>query len=393
MEVYILLKVVNKILKKNYIHYDIEGYNTVLVNPIISAGKDLNKNISEKIADTGSNTGNLLFAEGIKEQIHYEQELWVLDKIDSNIKKPVAIMPSANFIINGSDNWILNCKRFLENNNCPITLAGLGAQSSKELNTPGKLVEALAPAKKEYFKLVSERAVTIGIRGEFTAECLELMGIKNYRIIGCPSFYKHLGGRYPRLHRPSLESTQMTVTTGTVLESRILEMGMKLKSIWLMQMMTEMPKSAFEDETISPIWVERRFPELSYSLEEYSKYLKEQSRIFFRLNDWNQYYKQENIKFAYGSRFHGNMAAIRNGVPALWIVHDSRTAELVETLHLPHIAIEKFGEIKDAEEMLEYCDYSDMYKNYRKLCNNYVDFLEENHISHRFYKKSRWGSV
>ena len=157
--------------------------------------------------------------------------------------------------------------------------------------------------------------------------------------------------------------------------------------------MTEMPKSAFEDETISPIWVERRFPELSYSLEEYSKYLKKQSRIFFRLNDWNQYYKQENIKFAYGSRFHGNMAAIRNGVPALWIVHDSRTAELVETLHLPHIAIEKFGEIKDAEEMLEYCDYSDMYESYRKLCNNYVDFLEENHISHRFYKKSRWGSV
>lgn len=379
-----MLKVINKIIKKNYIHYDNEGYNTVLVNPIISAGIELNKSISEKIADTGNNTGNLLFVEGIKEQIYFEQELWVLDKINNNIKKPVAIMPSANFIINGSDNWILSCKKFLENNDCPITLAGLGAQSSKKLNTPKKLVEALTSTKKEYFKMVSERAVTIGVRGEFTAECLELMGIKNYRIIGCPSFFKYINGRYPKLQRPSLECTQMTVTTGNALESRILEMGIKLNSIWLMQMMTEMPKSAFENETISAIWVNRRFPDLRCSLEEYSKYLKEQSRIFFRLNDWNQYYKQENVKFAYGSRFHGNMAAIRNGVPALWIAHDSRTTELVKTLHLPYITIEKFAEIKNAEELLDYCDYSDMYKSYRSLCNNYVEFLEENHISHRF---------
>lgn len=36
---------------------------------------------------------------------------------------------------------------------------------------------------------MSERTNTIGVRGAFTAECLDLMGIHNYRIIGCPSMF------------------------------------------------------------------------------------------------------------------------------------------------------------------------------------------------------------
>ena len=218
----------------------------------------------------------------------------------------------------------------------------------------------------------------------FTAECLELLGVHNYRIIGCPSFYKYLNGRFPKLPRPGLERTQITVTTGTPLESRILEMGIRLNSVWLMQMMTEMPKSAFEGETISPVWVERRFPGLKVGLDEYSRYLRSRSRMFFTIDSWNRYYGEENITFSFGSRFHGNMASIRNGVPALWITHDSRTTELAKALHVPYITIQRFADIRNPEEMLELCDYSEMYAHYRELCINYIAFLEENHISHRF---------
>lgn len=374
-------------LDRTGVHRDKEGYHTVLINPILSAGKDLSKPIIDKVADTGNNTGNLMFAEGIKEQICYEKEIWIRGEGVEGVEKPTAIMPSANFIIHGGDDFVAGCMEFLEKNDCPTTLAGLGAQSTKELNTPAKLVEVLTPLKKKYFKAVAERATSLGIRGEFTAECLELMGIHNYRIIGCPSFYKHLNGKYTPLPKPTLERTQMTVTTGTPSETRILEMGIQLKSIWLMQMMTEMPKSAFENETISPVWVDRRFPELQVSLEEYSAYMKKYARMFFRLDDWNQYYKDEKITFAYGSRFHGNMSAIRNGVPALWIVHDSRTTELAKALHVPYMTIEQFTKLKHPEEMLEYCDYSDLYANYNALCKNYIAFLEENHISHRFRVK------
>ena len=371
-------------LDRHGVHRDPEGYRTVLINPVISAGKYPEKNITDKLADAGNNTGNIMFAEGIKEQISYVKEMWLLGSNTRDVVKPAAIMPSANFIIHGGDGFIENCKQFLLDNDCPVTLAGLGAQSTPELNTPQKLVDVLTPLKKEYFKMVAERAVSLGVRGEFTAECLELMGIHNYRIIGCPSFYKHLGGIYPELPTPTLERTQMTVTPGNVGETRILEQGIKLNSVWLMQMMTEMPKSAFENETLSPVWVDRRFPQLQVSLEEFGQYMKGNAKMFFKLEEWNHYYEEEGITFSFGSRFHGNMASIRNGVPALWIVHDSRTTELAETLHVPHITIEQFSEMKEPEEMLEHCVYDDMYANYRSLCKNYVEFLEENHISHRF---------
>lgn len=373
---------------KNKIHHDPEGYTTVLVNPIISAGKNMRQLIAGKIADTGSNTGNIMFAEGVKEQIVYAKEIWLAGEGVEGVDKPAVIMPSANFIIHGDDGFINHCKNFLDNNDGPVTLAGLGAQSTNELNTPAKLMEVVSPAKKNYFKMVAERAVTLGIRGEFTAECLEILGIHNYRIIGCPSFYKYLNGKFPKLPTPTLDKTQITVTTGSVAESRILEMGMKLNSFWLMQMMTEMPKSAFENETVSPVWVERRFPELNVSLEEYTKYLRSRTCIFFNMKDWNQFYKDEGITFSFGSRFHGNMASIRNGVPALWIVHDSRTKELANTLHVPHITVEQFMEIKEPEELLAFCDYEDMYSHYKQLSQNYVQFLEENHISHRFHIKA-----
>lgn len=371
-------------VRRPYVHKDNAGYHTVLVNPLMSAGKDLTKNITDKLIDTGNNTGNLMFSVGIREQLSYEKEIWVKGDTIEDVEKPAAIIPSANFIIKGGDEFIQACTEFLQNTDCPVTMAGLGAQGTAELNTPAKLVEALSPVKIAYFKMLSERAVSIGVRGEFTAECLAEMGVHNVRIIGCPSFYKHLDGVYPKLPSPTLDKTQITVTTGRPEESRLLEMGIKLNSIWMMQMMTEMPKSAFENETISPVWVERRFPGLNVSLEEYSHFLKNNSRMFFRLEDWNSFYQEEGITFAFGSRFHGNMAAIRNGVPALWIVHDSRTTELAKALHVPFIRIEDFVQIENPEELLQYCDYSDLYANYKSLCKNYVEFLEENHISHKF---------
>ena len=64
------------------------------------------------------------------------------------------------------------------------------------------------------------------------------------------------------------------------------------------------------------------------------------------------------------------MEALRNGIPALWITHDSRTAELTKYLHLPNISISDISKIKNLEELLEYCDYTDLKNNYMSLCEN-----------------------
>mgnify|MGYP002249907294 CR=1 FL=1 len=57
---------------------------------------------------------------------------------------------------------------------------------------------------KKFFNKMSEKATSIGVRGEFTAECLSLLGVHNIRIIGCPSFYKYLDGNIPTISQPSV---------------------------------------------------------------------------------------------------------------------------------------------------------------------------------------------
>lgn len=65
-------------------------------------------------------------------------------------------------------------------------------------------------------------------------------------------------------------------------------------------------------------------------------------------NSWNDFYKKENVTFAFGISFHGNMEALRNGVTVLWITHDSRTEELTNYLHLSSIKL--FESIKGSEK-------------------------------------------
>ena len=115
-----------------------------------------------------------------------------------------------------------------------------------------------------------------------------------------------------------------------------------------------------------------------------SDYHGRKSRIFFDIEEWNNFYQAENIGFAFGTRFHGNMCALRNGIPSVWITHDTRTRELTEFLHLPKIDINEFAKMKYIEEIFDACDYSETQKFYKRLLDNYISYLDENNISHCF---------
>lgn len=63
-----------------------------------------------------------------------------------------------------------------------------------------------------------------------TAECLDLMGIHNYRIIGCPSMFVNLNGILPSIGRPTCGKYQITITPGnSYLKTKLLQLGMREK--------------------------------------------------------------------------------------------------------------------------------------------------------------------
>ena len=168
------------------------------------------------------------------------------------------------------------------------------------------------------------------------------------------------------------------------MESKIIDLGIQHNDQWIMQMMTEHPETAFEGKDLSDDAFVRAFPKLNASKEQLVQFMRTNAHMFFSYKDWCEFLQQNEISFSYGSRFHGNMCSLRNGVPSLWITHDSRTSELINTLHLPSINYEQLEQVKCVEELVEFCNYDDFNKNYRRLTENYVEFLNENGLSHKF---------
>ena len=112
--------------------------------------------------------------------------------------------------------------------------------------------------------------------------------------------------------------------------------------------------------------------------QTYHDIKSENINIFFNYQKWCEFLKENNFSFAFGTRFHGNMMALKHGIPTLWIVHDWRTLELAQYLKLPYITYDKFNKIKYPEQLLEFCDYTDVYKNYPILVKKYYEFINRN---------------
>lgn len=358
-------------------------FKTVLLNPIKGAENNLEVSLSQRISNYGNNVGNMLFVEAMKEQLNYDREIYPGPQRGTSLDHCSMIMPSSNFIIRGDSLFIEKAQQLLDTTKGLCTVAGLGAQSNSSDDTPKKLVKDLPAYKVKFFKTLSERAVSIGVRGEFTAACLEEMGIYNYRIIGCPSAYATFDGKFD-IKKPTNEHCIMTVTGMNPMESRILELGIRENAHWIMQMATERPEVIYENKDILDQDYDQTFPNIKVTKQELINYMRMNGHMFFRYSDWCNFYREYNATFSYGSRFHGNMCAMRNGIPALWITHDSRTSELVNTLHLPNINYAQFKNISSLEELISYCNYSEFKKNYRTLSENYVQFLNENGIDHKF---------
>lgn len=342
------------------------------------------------IRDLGDNSGNLLFVDsvydGLKDPASIPMHSLFADRVLPG--KEAVIMPAANWLICKQDQEQMKQGiKLMEKMNVPVTCAGLGAQSRTSTETPSSLARDLPKETIRFVHILSERATTIGVRGAFTAQVLEELGVHNWRIIGCPSCFWALDGKPEKVKAPTADKPLIHVTSGNRHESHLVDMGMDADAGWVMQMLTELPQlsegAALDDPSL-PYPPERRYPKLAHSLEDLRAYMMRRARVFDNMKDWQDYHREEGFTFAAGTRFHGNMLALRSGIPTLWITHDSRTSELTETLHLPHVSYAELDQARSLADLIPYCDYSDFYANIGRLTRNYVEFLEENGLQHRY---------
>lgn len=223
------------------------------------------------------------------------------------------------------------------------------------------------PDTLKVLQAIAERCKSIGVRGEYTADILAKNGIKNSRIIGCPSLYsdiKMMKGLTKPVGSVDVVSGSFKPFYG--------EFTTKEK-----QLLCYMADNGFKlNETTSFILDDKNIKE-SELLEQVSRY-KTNKLVHFDVNTWKDSFS--NVDFAMGMNFHDNVMALQSGVPALFIAYESSAREMCKYFCLPMIDISQFDDSKKLEEYYQMADYSDFLKSIDARYNVFREFLNENNL-------------
>lgn len=261
----------------------------------------------------------------------------------------------------------------------PVTVTGIGAQVAH-----GQGIESLEPIAdtvKKFVGLVLDRSASIGVRGEFTKSYLVGLGFPeaSVDVIGCPSLFLH--GRDFRVDKrvdaitedsplalnltPEVSGIGAFATAQAARHPNLTYIGQDAHDLRLLLWGVPFPHV---HDPLVPVHLDHPI------------YQADRMRLF--LDTWTWYDWIATQDFAYGTRFHGNVAALLGRTPALLLAHDSRTLELAEYHRMPYTLMPEFTAELKAEDLYEATDMAEFNAELPKGFDRWTAFLERNDLAH-----------
>lgn len=272
----------------------------------------------------------------------------------------------------------------------PIIAIGLGAQA------PGAEPFDIPKATQEVLRIIADRSESLGVRGHFTAELLDGIGIRNVRVIGCPSLY--LSAR-PSLSiaRPDPEAARVGITLTRGLWGAYASNGLRAQRLQRALLREAARRTgsvvygqgggpeAMVEFAASPTAREAALEEVlrghaAAGDASVAALLRATLRTFWDPERWLAHLR-ESVDVVVGFRLHGNVAALAQGIPALSYTFDSRTREVAELFAIPSVEVDAFEPVR-LGPLLQAADWSAFEAAYRANYATYVAFLEENGLRH-----------
>jgi hypothetical protein len=346
-----------------------------------------------RFESTGRNTGNLLIGTALKRQIAWSSYTYgILDaaRIDENFD--LIAIPAANFLYAGFDfGWLADV---LERTSLPCLIAGLGAQApsveTRDVRIPDGTVR--------FVKIVSERTRYIGVRGEFTAEILARLGIHNVRLTGCPSLYWSLQRSIPIQDRTVGSNLRVAINGSRNVirhayspdiardfEGALLALAMTHGYDYVLQnefpeidVLHSDPGDLSHDAVLRHVANDLGVKEA----DAYPDYIRKSGRVFFSIEAWSTYIRTKD--FVCGTRFHGNVIALINGVPSVIFAHDARTSEMCALMRIPCLPLDSL-QLHQIDRLYADTDHSDFVGTYPRLYDDYARFFEDNGVPHNLH--------
>jgi hypothetical protein len=318
----------------------------------------------ELLLKVGQNTGNLFFQYAVYNLIKEDKCIIGVDiPWDPKIVREmcrILVVPSANFLRENFD--LTGYVSFLESCDLPILFIGLGAQA----DSYDARIFDFHPSIKRLVGLIKDQNIGVGVRGEFTARVLNDHGVTNFSIIGCPSNFTNPDENLSEVLKTKwLNYSSTIITTGDepwpkrpikqLAERKLIQLAREMSGIYVQQSVEPFVNilrrsNPYQGGAITDGLQDSLRSAIAPDMDslEFRRFLSSSVRLYVNIDQWLE--EASKFDLAIGLRLHGNMVAFQSGCPAIWVHHDARTLELVETMCLPNLSLEKFLSCKSVDE-------------------------------------------
>lgn len=278
----------------------------------------------------------------------------------------------------------------------PVIAFGIGAQAP----VSGKL--ELSEDTKTVLKLISDSTASLGVRGTYSAEVLNDLGIRNVRIIGCPTAFRNNDPNLA-IRLPPLEQVKTAGVTLRREVSKTYAQDIKryltfhrdlVKAMADRFEVTLMSQGEAEEKKLALGTPEQKAAAMA-ALEDNawasSWYLDEQvsglyrSRMFYSdiVADYERLVR--GLDLVLGYRLHGNLMALANGTPSIYFTYDSRTVEFADTFKIPSIDVFAGQDFRLEEHWVQ-ARFDRFNAAYAQVYRAMSAFLNENRVDHKMAK-------
>ncbi len=344
-----------------------------------------------------TNIGDCFVFESSLQILDYSELVPIYVPADGEISdKQVERINSLDYIFLRGSNYIhTNGKwdpynRALERIKVPVMAFGIGVQA------PDDATEFVNDSTRRFLQMIADRSHSVAVRGELSARALRSIGIRNIRIISCPTAFRHrkarlklrrvASGEIERLGftlrrrtygsamlqryllRTLAEQYPTTVFCAGELEEKAVHYASKGEVADAPKVMADAVAALVEDG-----WL---YGEDDPILRLY----RERMGVFETVADFER--AVASMSAVTGFRLHGNLMALANGVPALYVTYDTRTREFAQALKIPSVnsrTMDRFSFRKSWDE----ADFDAFEAAYQRRFLELRSFLAENGMPHR----------
>lgn len=352
--------------------------------------------------EINSNTGNLLFPYSISRalmvpgtEIDFVRSCPKVGRHGRDAKRAdekydCFVIPLANAFRSSFVPEMERIADFIEHVEMPCVVVGVGLQA--KASSDGSKDRSFDQAVRHFMSVVLEKSDCVGVRGATTGAYLERLGFvadRDFSVIGCPSMYLY-GPElpFPRPFELSSE-TRISVNCKATLPRKIHR--------YLRKVTRAMPdfhyavQNTYELASLHyglnlrethPRGAELVLPR-GYPTGRDNRAIQEGRVVgFVDVPSWFEYLQGKELSF--GTRIHGNIAAILSGTPAFIVAPDSRVLELADYHAIPHIELRTLKRSQSVFGLLEGVDFNQVLKGHEARFQHYLDFLHRNGLRTMF---------